>query len=240
MDSKTTGVIFDIKRFAIHDGDGIRTTVFIKGCPLRCPWCHNPEGRKKAIELMWFSTLCVRCGSCVESCGRHALTLEDNRIRIDRNACTLNADCVNVCPTNALRLDGREITAEEVYSEAIKDKLFYTSNGGITLSGGEPLAQPEFCRAILKICRQNGLNTAVETCLYADEVDVLALVPLVDQFFTDIKILDDKRHKTAVGVSNKKILSNFKALSKAGANICVRIPLIPGFTDDDQNIRDIA
>ncbi len=191
MDSKTTGIIFDIKRFAIHDGEGIRTTVFIKGCPLRCPWCHNPEGRKKAINLMWFSSLCVRCGSCVAACKRNALKLENNRIHIDRNACTLNADCVWACPTNALRLDGREVTAEDVYKEVIKDKLFYFSKGGITLSGGEPLSQPDFSLAILEQCKANGIKTAVETCLYANESDLMRFVPLVDQFFTDIKILDN-------------------------------------------------
>ena len=141
MDSKTNGIIFDIKRFAIHDGEGIRTTVFIKGCPLRCPWCHNPEGRETNIELMWFSTLCVRCGSCVAACGEKALTLSDGNIHINKKSCKLNASCVSVCPANALRLDGREVTAEQVVEEVMKDKLFYFSRGGITLSGGEPLLQ---------------------------------------------------------------------------------------------------
>ena len=240
MDSKNKGIIFDIKRFAIHDGAGIRTTVFIKGCPLRCPWCHNPEGRKREIELGWFSSLCVRCASCTAACSQNALTLENDKINIDKNACTLNADCIKACPTGAIKFDGREATAEEVYAEIIKDKVFYFEKGGITLSGGDPTMQADFSLSILELCKANGVNTAIETCLYADEAVIMRFVPLVDQFFVDIKIFDDEKHKAVVGVSNKKILSNFRALCKAGAKICVRIPLIPGYTDDDENIRDVS
>ena len=240
MDSKLTGIVFDIKRFAIHDGKGIRTTVFIKGCPLRCPWCHNPEGRTKPIELMWFSTLCVRCGQCVAACPNKALLLTGDRILVDRNACTLHQACAQVCPANALRLSGREMTVEAVYEEISKDTVFYFETGGVTLSGGEPLFQPQFSLDILKRCKDNGINTTMETCLQALTETVLAFVPWVDFFYTDIKILDDARHKKTVGVGNGLILENFKALCKAGANLGVRIPMIPGYTDDDENIQDIA
>ena len=240
MDSNTKGIIFDIKRFAIHDGEGIRTTIFIKGCPLRCPWCHNPEGRLKPIELMWFSTLCVRCGRCVKACPNQALLLTSDRILIDKNACDLNAACVDVCPANAIRLNGQEMTAEQIFEEIKKDQVFYLSKGGVTLSGGEPLSQIDFSMAVLELCKKNGINTTVETCLYANETDVLRAAKLVDHFYVDIKILDDDQHSKAVGVSNEKILSNFKMLCQTGASICVRIPMIPGYTDDDDNIQDIA
>ena len=239
-DSKTKGVIFDVKRFAIHDGAGIRTTLFVKGCPLRCPWCHNPEGRTKSIEPMWFSTICVHCAECEHSCGRQAIKLESNRVHIDKSKCTVNADCVQTCPSNALKLSGRVVTAQQAYEELIKDEVFYMSKGGVTLSGGEPLTQPDFSLAVLELCKKDGLNTAVETCLYARKEDVLRFVPLIDQFFIDIKILDEEKHKKIIGSGNKRILENFLALCEAGANICIRIPLIPGFTDDDDNIKDIA
>ena len=240
MASKTRGIVFDIKRFAIHDGEGIRTTVFIKGCPLRCPWCHNPEGRLHRIELMWFSTLCVRCGRCVNACPQHALLLTGNRVLIDKSVCELHAACVDVCPANAIRMNGSEMSAEQVFEEIKKDQIFYISNGGVTLSGGEPLAQIEFSMAVLALCKANGIHTTVETCLYADKEDVIRMAALVDHFYVDIKILDDERHNKTVGVSNQKILENFKALCQLGASICVRIPMIPGYTDDDDNIRDIA
>ncbi len=239
-DFKTKGTIFDVKRFAIHDGKGIRTTLFIKGCPLRCPWCHNPEGRAKNIELMWFSSICVHCAECVRACSRQALKLNDNKIHINRERCTLNADCVSACPNNALKFSGRVVTAQQAYEQLALDKVFYMTNGGVTLSGGDPLAQVDFSIAVLKLCKKDGLNTAIETCLYAAEKDVMRFVPLVDQFFVDIKILDEEKHKKVIGKGNSLILSNFKALCKAGAQICVRIPLIPGFTDDDENIREIA
>ena len=240
MDSSIKGVIFDIKRFAIHDGEGIRTTLYVKGCPLRCPWCHNPEGRQKDIELMWFSSLCVGCGECERTCKQNAIHLDHGKVRIDRKACTLNADCTAACPGNALKLNGWVISAEQAVNEVMKDNVFYMSKGGVTLSGGEPFAQTEFSLAVLRRCKEKGINTTVETCLYAKEEDVLRFVPLVDQFFVDIKIFNDEQHKKVIGVSNKRILHNFKALCDADANICVRIPLIPGFTDNNKNIRDIA
>ena len=239
-DYKTKGIIFDVKRFAIHDGDGIRTTLFIKGCPLQCPWCHNPEGRSKKIELMWFSTLCVRCGECERTCTQQAIRLSEGEVTIDRDKCTLNGDCVKGCPGNALKLSGREVTAWRAYEELVKDKVFYMSKGGVTLSGGDPMAQIPFSLAVLELCREDGLTTAIETCLYANEEDVLRFVPLVDEFFVDIKIFDEEKHKRIIGYSNRKILSNYEALYRTGARICVRIPLIPGFTDDDENIRNIA
>lgn len=240
MDSNTKGIIFDIKRFAIHDGGGIRTTLFIKGCPLRCPWCHNPEGRQKDIEPMWFSSLCIECGECARACSQNAVKLDSGKVKINRQKCTLNADCTSACPSNALKLNGWVITAEQAFEEVMKDEVFYMSNGGVTLSGGDPFAQSEFSLAILELCKKNGINTAVETCLYAKEEDMLRFVPMVDQFFVDIKIFDNTKHQKIIGTDNKRILRNFKALCRVGANICVRIPLIPGFTDDDENIRDIV
>lgn len=240
MCSKTSGIIFDIKRFAIHDGEGIRTTLFIKGCPLRCPWCHNPEGRTKDFELMWFSSLCIGCGECERACSQNALKLDCGKVNINRQKCTLNADCTAACPSNALQLNGWEITAEQAFEEILKDKVFYMSSGGVTLSGGDPFAQAEFSLAILELCKKNGINTAVETCMYAKEEDVIRFASVVDQFFVDIKIFDNEKHQKIIGTDNERILSNFKVLCRLGANVCVRIPIIPGFTDDDENISSIA
>ena len=239
-DCNEPGTIFDIKRFAIHDGEGIRTTLFVKGCPLRCPWCHNPEGRSKAIELMWFSSLCVQCGQCAQECTQNALELKDRKVKIDRRKCTLNAACTSVCPTNALKLDGWTVTSQQAFEELVRDEIFYMDQGGVTLSGGDPLAQIDFTRAVLRLCKQRGLNTAIETCLFASEADVMSLVPFVDEFLIDIKIMDDEKHRKTVGVSNAKILRNFEALCRTGADIRVRVPIIPGFTDDDENIESIA
>jgi len=239
-ESKTKGIIFDIKRFAIHDGEGIRTTVFIKGCPLRCPWCHNPEGRKRTLDLMWFSSLCVRCGSCIKACNQEALRLVADKIVIDYQKCTHNRDCVQVCPANALKMDGWETTVSEILEEIKKDRIFYREKGGVTLSGGDPLFQPDFSVAILEACKAEEINTAIETCLFADEAQVRRLIPLVDQFFVDIKILDSDTHEKTVGKKNGIILRNFEVLSQADANICVRVPIIPGYTDSDENIRAIA
>ena len=238
--AETQGVIFDVKRFALHDGEGIRTTLFLKGCPLRCPWCHNPEGRTKAVELIWAAALCVGCGECERACNRHAIQLDCAKVVIDRQKCVLDANCTTACPSNALKLNGRMMTAKQAYKEATKDEIFYMSKGGVTLSGGEPMAQVPFSLSVLKLCKQNGMNTAVETCLYAGEEDVLSFVRVVDQFFIDIKIFDNDRHKKIIGVGNQIILNNFRTLCDAGADICVRIPLIPGFTEDDENIRSIA
>ncbi len=231
------GIVFDIKRFALHDGAGIRSTLFTKGCPLRCPWCHNPEGRKLDIELLWFETLCIGCGACVASCPQDALALQENGIVIDRASCVKCGKCIDVCPALALKFDGYRMHYREAFAELIKDKVFFQgSGGGITLSGGDPLVQSEFSLKLLGLCKEEGIHTTIETCLYAPTDTVLKFVGLVDCFYVDIKILDEQKHRAATGVGNKLILHNFEELSARGASICVRIPLIPGYTADDEDI----
>ena len=242
-DSKDTdwGIIFDIKRFALHDGNGIRSTIFTKGCPLRCPWCHNPEGQVLDIKLMWFETLCIGCGACVQSCPYNALHMGENGIIINREKCRKCGKCIENCPSLALKFDGWKIHYRDAFKELMKDKVFFQeSGGGVTISGGDPLVQSEFNLKLLSLCKAEGVNTAVETCLYAENSTVMKFAEVVDSFFTDIKILDEQKHKKITGVSNRIILENFEALSQIGADICVRIPLIPGFTDSDENITDIA
>jgi len=239
--SDVKGVIFDISRFTVHDGDGLRSTVFVKGCPLRCPWCQNPEGRHKAIDVMWFPTLCIGCGRCEKACKYDALHISDGKVQIDKQKCTLCGKCVEGCPPLALKMNGYEITDDEVIEELLKDSVFYNnSGGGITLSGGEPLSQKDFCLSLLSKCKTHGLGTAMETCLYAREEDVLDFLGVTDQFIADIKIFDEKKHKQVTGKSNRMILKNAANLIERRVNMLVRIPLIPGYTDDDDNIAQIA
>ena len=235
------GIVFDIKRFALHDGDGIRSTIFTKGCPLNCPWCHNPEGKSIAIDLMWFETLCIGCGCCIRSCPQGALSFKDKHISIDRDKCQKCGKCVNVCPTLALKLDGRKIHYKAAFAELMKDRDFFEgSGGGITISGGDPLVQHEFNYKLLALCKSNGIHTTIETCLYAPLEVVMKFSEVVDKFFIDIKILNPEKHRKIIGVDNSLILNNFEKLSVAGADICIRIPLIPGLTDSDENITEIV
>ncbi len=235
------GVIFDIKRFALHDGAGIRSTLFTKGCPLRCPWCHNPEGRLLEVELMWFETLCIGCGKCLASCPQGALSSGENGIKINKQKCIKCGACVEACPALALKLDGWKIHYTEAFKELIKDKVFFLgSGGGITISGGDPLVQSGFNLKVLKLCKEEGIHTTLETCLYASPEVVKKFAEVVDCFYVDIKILDDQRHREVVGVSNRLILENYELLTSIEADIWVRIPLIPGYTADDENIVAIA
>jgi len=235
------GNIFDINRFAIHDGGGIRSTLFIKGCPLNCPWCQNPEGKNKNIALWHFSNKCIKCGICMGVCPQKALTMNEKGIAVDKKRCDLCGKCVDACPALALKFDARSMSVRQVIEELLADKSFYdVTNGGITLSGGEPTANPEFSLEILRECKKHGINTAMETCLYTDEKVILKLTEVVDTFYSDIKIFNCEKHRLVIGVPNRRILDNFKALEKAGANMIVRIPLIPGFTADAQNLHDIG
>jgi glycyl-radical enzyme activating protein len=237
------GTIFDIKRFAVHDGPGIRTTVFLKGCPLACRWCHNPEGIESEIQLWYHESRCIRCGLCVDVCREKALRAEPSGrsfIQIDRERCTLNADCVSRCPSHALEWAGREVSVGEVMEEVAKDRLFYEmSGGGVTLSGGEPLQQASFCREILQACKDRGLSTTVETCLHAPRETVDAMIPLVDHFLVDLKLWDGQSHQQYTGKDNKLIHENFRYLAARHLHVTVRIPLIENLTDTADNIEAI-
>lgn len=235
-----TGIVFDIKRFAIHDGPGIRTSVFLKGCPLDCVWCQNPEGIPLKPVLWYFPSKCIKCGECVKSCPVDALTDHEpdpNFIRIDHDKCTLCGKCTDVCPTSALTITGEERSTEWVVDELLKDRVFYEkSKGGITLTGGDPLYQHEFSLSILKAIKEYGIHTAVETAMFSLEEILLSLIPYTDLFLVDIKIMDNDLHKKYAGVENKVIKSNFESLADRVKNIIVRVPLIPGYTARSENI----
>ena len=238
------GNVFDIKKFAVHDGPGIRSTLFLKGCPLNCLWCQNPEGIQNKINLWYFERKCISCGSCISVCPNNALSIGKEGepfILIDRSICNNNGACVKACPTTALTFDSYEMEASEAVDKLMQDRAFYKeSGGGITISGGDPLSQYEFSREVLKKCRDQGVHTAIETCMYAGNEIFQSFFGLVDLFIVDIKIMDPVEHKKYVGTDNDLILSNFKTLVKNDQNILVRIPLIPEITSKEENIRAIS
>ena len=237
----TTGIVFDIRRFSIHDGPGIRTTVFLKGCPLRCWWCHNPEGLSAAPEVVWRAERCSRCGTCIATCPEDALSWDGDTPLLDQTRCTLCGECAEQCYAEAREVLGRPMTADQVLAELERDRMFYDeSGGGVTFSGGEPLAQPEFLLELLKRCREHEMHTAVDTCGHASREIVDRIRPHVSLFLYDLKLLDDDRHRRYTGVSNALGLANLRALVAAGHDIVVRVPLIPGVNDDDESVRHIG
>lgn len=233
------GTIFDLKRFAVHDGPGIRSTLFLKGCPLRCPWCQNPEGLTAAVRLWHRPTECLHCGGCVAACPNGALELSD-RVHIDAEKCRRCGRCIDACPVGALSLDGREITSEEAAALLMKDAAFFSDGGGVTLSGGEVFAQWPFALDVLKRCRAAGADTAVESCMLVEPSILRQFLPAVDHFIMDIKYLDGETHRRVLGADNELILKNHATLVAAGADVLMRTPLIPGYTATEENIRAIA
>lgn len=220
-----TGTIFDIKEFSLHDGPGARTTVFFKGCPLRCPWCHNPEGLTKQPQLMVIESQCRHCGLCRQSC--------------EHEDCKPFGRCLHACPEHLVRLAGYEITAEALAKRILKNKDFLTScNGGVTLSGGEPLMQPEFAVELLK--KLPAMHKAMETCGYAPPEVFREVAGCTDYVMLDIKLYDDEEHIRQTGVGNRLILNNLHWLQTSGIDYVIRTPLIPGITDTDDNLRGIA
>ena len=232
--------IFDIKRFGINDGSGIRTVLFIKGCPLRCKWCHNPEGISPEIRLWRVIGRCVNCNGCIAACSRDALSADEQGIRIDDTKCNLCGDCVRACPTGAMQPDAVRMSVEDAMKEIERDAVFFGEKGGVTLSGGECTASPDFSLAVLRACRERGINTAIETCMYTPPHIMDEFAEAADSIIADIKLIDPERHKAATGVDNTLILSNFKRLARSKKNLIIRIPLIPGYTADEENIAGIA
>jgi pyruvate formate lyase activating enzyme len=237
--TESIGTIFKIKRFSVHDGPGIRTSVFLKGCPLTCIWCHSPEGISSAISIWYDQSLCIACSQCVQVCPNTALQLiksSDSVINIDRALCILSGDCVKVCPTGAIQFTGYEISVPDIISELKKDILYYKkSGGGITLTGGEPLYQPEFSIEILKACKENNIHTAIESCLFCEKDTIDRISDFVDLFIIDMKIYDKSKHLHYTGKYNDIIKDNFEYIAKSGKSIIVRIPLIPDITDAEEN-----
>jgi len=238
------GSIIDIKRFTLHDGPGIRSTVFLKGCGLRCAWCQNPEGLKVPVDLWYIETQCIQCGACVSACPQVALSSDPEThpfIKINRQRCDRCGICVEVCPTTALSFDGRTLSAAEVARTILRDKDFYElSGGGITISGGDPLIQHDFAWEILRICREEGVRTAIETSLFGDWEILERFVPLTDLFIVDLKLADNAMHQEYTHRPNDLIRQNYSRLAHLGVAMLTRIPLIPGITDTDENISALA
>ena len=239
--TSVTGTVFNIQRYSIDDGPGIRTTVFFKGCPLSCVWCSNPESQNLEPELMHRDTLCKRCFRCVAVCPLGAISVGPNGIVIDRETCDACGICVDNCPHDAMRLSGKQMTVDEVVAAALRDRDFYQdSGGGVTLSGGEVLSQADFALEILKRVHETGLHTTVDTSGQGDTEKLKALIPYTDLFYFDIKHIDPKMHRAETGRTNERILRNFQVVAESGVPVVVRVPVIPGFNDSGDAISDIA
>ncbi|TSA37069.1 MAG: glycyl-radical enzyme activating protein [Porphyromonadaceae bacterium] len=236
------GRLFDIQHFGVHDGPGIRTLVFFKGCPLRCLWCCNPESHSPDEQIRYVDFKCKACFQCVNVCPYQGITPLDESVKIDFVQCTtcLKKSCLDACNHGTLNLTGYTISAEKLIKIIGKDSAFYrNSGGGVTFTGGEPLSQPEFLGKILRKCKKAGIHTAIETCGYCSQAVLKEIIPLVDLFLFDIKIIDPEKHRKYTGKSNQLILENLTYLSTQKKRIIIRFPLIPGITDTDQNINDV-
>ena len=253
MDKPLTGRVYDIQGFSVQDGPGIRTTVFFKGCPLRCPWCHSPESQQFHPQLSWMSTRCaglLQCPKCLQACAKGAISPgrtarnpatgeEIRHPHIDRSICDHCGDCVEVCFRKALYLCGTDYTVEELLNRVCKDIPFYEhSGGGVTISGGEPLCQPQFVLQFLNGLKERGVHTALDTTGYAAFDVINPLLPHTDLFLYDLKHMDSEQHRIMVGVPNEEILDNARKIAEAGGKFQMRIPVIPDFNDSEENIRE--
>lgn len=232
------GKIFDVKHFAVHDGPGIRTTVFFKGCSLNCPWCHNPEGINSRNDLSYYDSKCIDCESCIEVCSQEAIKKEKSKIKISRARCDVCAECVEKCPTSALQLAGENVSVEEVMEEIRRSTIYHdTSNGGVTLSGGEPFQQLDFMKNLVQRCNDEDIHIAVDTSGYVERKKFASLKNKIDLFLYDLKFIDEEEHKKYTRVSNRPILKNLRNLFEEGQNeVIIRFPLIPEITDTEENI----
>jgi pyruvate formate lyase activating enzyme len=236
-----TGRVFNIQKYSVHDGPGIRTTVFLKGCPLNCWWCHNPESKEHNPVVLFRPELCLGCRSCLRACGKEVLRLQEEKLVRDGKKCVLCGSCAAVCPTEAMEFIGQEMTADQVLQEIEKDRIFYDqSGGGVTFSGGESLLQHQFLEDVLSKCKSRGIRTAIDTSGFAPWEVIAKLSKNTDLFLYDIKHMDGQRHKEFTGVDNVTILENLKRLSLIHKNINIRIPIIPDINDYDDNILSIG
>jgi pyruvate formate lyase activating enzyme len=233
----TSGIIFDIKRYAINDGPGIRTAIFLKGCPLDCWWCHNPEGQASSPQLMFRTNRCKSSKACMQACPLEAITWNDGPVT-NWEVCDDCGKCVEVCFTGAREMIGRSISTNQLMEEIERDIPFYDqSGGGVTFTGGEPMYQSEFLQEVLLACKERQIHTVVDTCGHTSWENIESIIPFVNIFLYDLKLIDEIKHKKYTSVSNQLILKNLQKLSKAGKHIIVRIPLIPGINDDIESIE---
>jgi pyruvate formate lyase activating enzyme len=250
-----TGNILHLQRLSTEDGPGLRTTVFFKGCPLRCAWCHNPESISKRMQTQWFAVRCLGCKSCVEACPDGCLTLTGNGMHIDRERCQSCGACAAACPSGAMEALGKTISVDELLVELIKDRVYYKapvhsggekSGGGVTLSGGEPTFQPDFAEALLRGLKERGISTALDTCGLTSQRTLERLLPYTDLVLFDLKLIDDNQHRQWTGSSNERILQNLLYVrdtirgQERSINLWIRTPLIPGATDSSENLLGIG
>ena len=242
MDGTRIGLIFDLKKYAINDGPGIRTTVFFKGCPLRCRWCHNPEGQSFAPEIMIRPSRCLDdCSECVSACPAGAIVKASGGPMLDRSHCNACGKCADICPAQAIEVVGLRLSAAQLLREIEKDRIFQEdSGGGVTFSGGEPLSQPDFLSEILDLCRKKEIHATVDTCGFASPDVLERIAEKTDLFLFDLKALDEKKHLMFTGESNRLILENLGRLAAKGKRIVVRLPVVPGVNEDNKNIRETA
>ncbi len=240
LNSEMQGHIFNIQRFSINDGQGIRTAVFFKGCPLRCLWCHNPESQKISPELLFSGDKCIYCKKCGSVCENGVHSFGDTH-SLSREKCISCGKCIEICPVKCLSTAGKTVTADEVIKEVLRDKIFFDeSGGGITLTGGEPFMQYDFMLEILRKAKEKKLNTAVETCGFTDRKKMLSAAEYIDVFLFDYKLTSSALHKKYTGVGNEKILENLKALNDNGSKIVLRCPVIPSVNDTEEHFKGIG
>ena len=235
------GIVFDIQRFCVNDGPGIRTVVFTKGCPLKCLWCHNPESNSKKRQLYCEWNQCAHCGKCSAVCGHHVHEMMDGKHHANFSDCVLCGACVEACPYGALGIYGKDMAVEEVVSEVMKDQAYYeNSGGGVTISGGEPMAQADYALELARACHKAGLHVCMETSGFAPSEQYRRLMPYIDKFLFDYKATGEELHKRLTGVSSQPILENLRMLIETGNDVTLRCPIIPGYNLSEEHLKAIA